>query len=71
MPALVKLIWKMEIWRDTRGQDLLEYAMIAAFIACACGATLPDIGSSVLVVFSKVMSVLNPVADNTGASPTP
>jgi Flp pilus assembly pilin Flp len=71
MLALVKLTWNLRIWHDTRGQELLEYALIAGFIACACGAALPDIGSSVLLVFSKVLSVLNPVADNTGASPTP
>jgi hypothetical protein len=44
--------------------------LIAGFLACACGAALPDIGSSVLVVFSKVLSVLNPIADDgTGSSP--
>jgi pilus assembly protein Flp/PilA len=70
MPVIVKLTWKLRIWRDTRGQELVEYALIAGFIACACGATLPDIGSSVLTVFSKVLGVLNPITDNSGASPT-
>jgi pilus assembly protein Flp/PilA len=64
MPALMKTIWKLRICRDTHGQDLLEYALIAGFLACACAAALPDIGSSVLTVFSKVLSVLNPIADD-------
>jgi Flp pilus assembly pilin Flp len=70
MTALTKAIWKLRICQDTRGQELLEYALIAGFLACACGAALPDIGSSVLVVFSKVLSVLNPIADDgAGSSP--
>ena len=66
MPALTKAIWKLRICQDTHGQELLEYALIAGLLACACGAALPDIGSSVLVVFSKVLSVLNPIADEIG-----
>jgi pilus assembly protein Flp/PilA len=70
MPALMKAIWKLRICRDTRGQELLEYALVAGFLACACGAALPDIGSSVLIVFSKVLSVLNPLTDDgSGTSP--
>jgi pilus assembly protein Flp/PilA len=61
MPALIKTIWKLRIFRDTHGQDLLEYALIGGFLSCACAAALPDIGSSVLTVFSKVLSVLTPV----------
>lgn len=64
MPALMKTIWNLRICQDTQGQDLLEYALIAGFLACACAAALPDIGSSVLTVFSKVLSVLNPIADD-------
>jgi pilus assembly protein Flp/PilA len=69
MPALMKTIWNLRICRDTQGQDLLEYALIAGFLACACAAALPDIGSSVLTVFSKVLSVLSPVGgDGSGGA---
>jgi pilus assembly protein Flp/PilA len=69
MPALMNTIWKLRICRDTEGQDLLEYALIAGFLACACAAALPDIGSSVLMVFSKVLSVLGPVGgDGSGGA---
>ena len=54
MRATINLIWKLRICHDTRGQELVEYALIAGFLACACGAALPDIGISVLTVFSKV-----------------
>jgi Flp pilus assembly pilin Flp len=70
MSTLMKQIWKLKIRQDTSGQELVEYALIAGFLACACGAALPDIGSSVLMVFSKVLSVLSPIADDgSGASP--
>jgi Flp pilus assembly pilin Flp len=70
MTALTKAIWKLRICQDTQGQELLEYALIAGFLACACAAALPDIGSSVLVVFSKVLGVLSPIADDgSGSSP--
>ncbi len=68
MPALTKAIWKLRICQDTRGQEFLEYALIAGFLACACAAALPDIGSSVLMVFSKVLSVLSPLTDDGSGS---
>lgn len=70
MATLSKQVWKLRICQDTRGQELIECALIAGFLACACGAILPDIGSSVVAVFSKVLSVLGPVDDSTlGTSP--
>jgi Flp pilus assembly pilin Flp len=42
---------------DRRGQDLIEYALLAASIAVAVGATFPQtIGPSVCAIFSKVIS---------------
>jgi Flp pilus assembly pilin Flp len=42
------------IWDDTRGQDLIEYALMAGFIAVAAGAVMPGISSSISTIFSKV-----------------
>jgi Flp pilus assembly pilin Flp len=71
MQALMNPIWKLKIYRDNRGQELIEYALIAGFLACACAAALPDIGTSVLDVFSKVLSVLGPLVGNDqGSAPT-
>ena len=38
MKKLNTLIWKLRIMRDTRGQDLIEYALMAGFVAVAAGA---------------------------------
>ena len=66
MQRLSTLIWKLRIFQDTRGQELVEYALVAGFLACTCGAFVPDIGSSVVTVFSKVISVFAPVDDGAG-----
>jgi pilus assembly protein Flp/PilA len=64
MPAIMKTIWKLRICQDTHGQELVEYALVAGLLACACAAALPDIGTSVVTVFSKVLSVLSPLTDD-------
>jgi len=43
---------------DTRGQDLIEYALMAGFVALATTGMVPGITSSINVVFSKVNSVI-------------
>jgi pilus assembly protein Flp/PilA len=44
--------------QDKSGQDLIEYAMMAGFVALAAGATVPSISTSISTVFSKVGSVM-------------
>ena len=46
------------VLNDTRGQDLIEYALMAGFVALAPTAMAPGITSSINVVFSKVNSVI-------------
>ncbi len=58
MTSLTGTLWKLKIWKDTRGQDFLEYALIAAFIATSYGAISPAIVTNVSGVFSKVSSTL-------------
>ena len=45
--------------RDERGQDLIEYALMAAVIAVAVAAIFPQsIGPNISTIFSKVNSSL-------------
>ena len=53
-----KLILRLRIWNDTRGQDLIEYALMAGFVAVAAGAIMPNISSSISTIFSKIDSVM-------------
>ncbi len=47
---------------DERAQDLVEYALLAGFVAVAAGATLPRVANSISVIFSKMTSVVSNVA---------
>ena len=43
---------------DAQGQDLIEYALMAGFVAVAAGAIMPNVASSISTIFSQVSSVL-------------
>ena len=43
---------------DTEAQDLVEYALLAGFVAVAAGALLPAISTSISTIFSRMGSVL-------------
>jgi len=53
------LILKIKAVRDTRGQDLIEYALMAGFVAVAAGAVMPGVASSISAIFSQVASVMS------------
>ena len=50
--------WRLKALKDTRGQDLIEYALMAGFVAVAAGALMPNVASSISTVFSKIGSLL-------------
>lgn len=49
-------------WKDTRGQDLIEYALMAGFVAVAAGAIMPNVASSISTVFSQIASMMSNAA---------
>ncbi len=50
--ALVKLS------KNRQGQDLIEYALMAGFVAVAAGAIMPGVASSISTIFSQISSVM-------------
>ena len=58
MLQLIRFVLHNRIWKDRRGQDLIEYTLLGAFVTVAAGAVSPGIASSINVVFSKVNSVM-------------
>ncbi len=56
------LILKLKIWKDQSGQDLIEYALMAGFVAVAAGAIMPGVATSISTIFSKVASVMSAAA---------
>ena len=57
-----RAFWNAVLWKDTRGQDLVEYALLAGFVAVAAGALLPGISTSISKIFSRMASVLTAAA---------
>ena len=49
---------KLQALKDTHGQDLVEYALMAGFVAVTAGAIMPGVASSISTIFSKVGSVM-------------
>lgn len=45
-------------WRDRRGQDMIEYALMAAFLAVAAGAVMPGVSTTISTVYSEIASVM-------------
>ena len=68
MKRITDLALKLKIWKDTTGQDLIEYALMAGFVAVAAGAIMPNVANSISVIFSKVGSVLTAAENPTGGS---
>ena len=57
-----RTLWRIRILKDTRGQDLIEYALMAGFVAVAAGALMPNVASSISTVFSKIGSLMTAAA---------
>ena len=52
-----RALW-IRLRRDVHAQDLIEYALMAGFIAVASAAVMPQIASSISTVFSEISSVM-------------
>ncbi len=52
----------LNFWKADRGQDLIEYALMAGFVAVAAGALMPDVSKSISTVFSKIQGLLSTAA---------
>ncbi len=52
------LALRLRFIADSRGQDLIEYALMAGFVAVSAGAVMPGVATSISKIFSHVSSVL-------------
>jgi pilus assembly protein Flp/PilA len=46
------------LWKEEEGQDLIEYALLVAFIALAAAAIFPTIGASLNTIFTRANTCL-------------
>lgn len=58
---MVKLYYATyQVWRDLHGQDMIEYALLAAAIAVTIAGFLPmTLMPSISTIFSKITSSYN------------
>jgi Flp pilus assembly pilin Flp len=56
MKTAIALVWRLRIWADDHGQDLIEYALMAGFVAVSAGAIMPGVATNISKIFSKVAS---------------
>jgi len=56
--SLTTIAAKFKILKDRSGQDLIEYALMAALVAFGAGAMMPEAANTLSTVFTKVTSVL-------------
>jgi pilus assembly protein Flp/PilA len=54
--------------KDEKGQDLIEYALMAGFVAVAAGAVLPNISTQISAIFTAINGLLTNAAAGGGAS---
>jgi Flp pilus assembly pilin Flp len=60
---MAKLVYSsLQLWRDRRGQDMIEYALLAAAIAIVVAGFLPTtLMPSISTIFSKITSCITDV----------
>ena len=67
MTRILDIALKLRIWKDTRGQDLIEYALMAGFVAVAAGAIMPGVSTQISTIFSKISSSLTAAGAGTAS----
>jgi Flp pilus assembly pilin Flp len=50
----MRMLWHMRVWKDTRAQDMVEYALVAGCLAAAAGATLPATSATIRSIFQAI-----------------
>ncbi|MGD0618993.1 MAG: Flp family type IVb pilin [Bryobacteraceae bacterium] len=66
MHRLGRLRFFRRLWGDRRAQDLIEYALMAGFVAVSAGAIMPNVATKISTIFSKIGSVMT-IAANQGS----
>ena len=62
MNRIKNMILKIQVLKDTKGQDLIEYALMAGFVAVAAGAIMPGVSTNISQIFSKIASSMGSAA---------
>ena len=58
MTKIINATLKLRIWKDNHGQDLVEYALMAGFLAAASGFTLPQVAVGISNILTTVIAMM-------------
>ena len=61
-----RLALRLRVVCDTSGQDLVEYALMAGFVAVAAGATMPSVSLNISRIFSRIAVYMSQSANQGG-----
>jgi pilus assembly protein Flp/PilA len=59
MKNLKNRVLNLAIWKDTQGQDLVEYALAAGLVAVVAVAAVPALGTTITGIFTKIGSMID------------
>src|SRR5260370_37821232 len=59
MATLLDTVLRLKIWKDNRGQELVEYALLAGFLVTISGAVSPAGAGPVSTVVSIIVGALD------------
>jgi pilus assembly protein Flp/PilA len=57
--SILNRIAPLSVWRDSSGQDLIEYSLGAGMVALTAVATMPTLQAAVSNIFVMVGSLIN------------
>jgi Flp pilus assembly pilin Flp len=58
MATITRLWWRVALRSDERGQDIVEYALLASLVAVGSGLFAPSISENMSTIYSRVASKL-------------
>lgn len=58
MKRIKECVLRLQVWKDTSGQDLVEYALAAGLVAVAAVAAMPALQTTVSTVFAKISTII-------------
>lgn len=57
--GVFRRIQAFRFWRDSSGQDLIEYSLGAGMVALTAVAAMPELDAAVSNIFVKIGSLIN------------
>jgi Flp pilus assembly pilin Flp len=58
MKTIVDWLYRWRIWRDSHGQDMVEFALLASLVALASALFMPGMRESMDTIYSRMKSKL-------------